>query len=190
MRKTLLVLTLAIVTLIASASDAFAQRRGGGRGGYGGGRSGVSIGIGTGYYYGNYGYYPYRSGYYYNSPYYYGSSYYYADPVVQVPTTIVRDSFYPVPAASQQTATVMVLVPTANTQIWFDNSPTAQQGMERTFITSPLASGGTYSYMVRARWTENGQTVERERQVNVQPGQAVTVNFRGSSAETLPLPKR
>lgn len=189
MRKALFVLTLAIVTVIASAGDAFAQRRGG----YNGGRSGVSLpSIGSGYYgnygnYGNYGYYsnPYRTRSYYTTPYYYGPSQYY-DPVV--PSQIVRDSYYPELSTSAQAATVVVLVPNPNAQIWFNGALTSQQGMDRTFVTTPLAADGSYSYTIRARWTENGQSVQRERQVNVQPGRTSTVSFRGTSAESLPFP--
>src|ERR1017187_2179013 len=133
MRKTLLILSLAAVTVLAGASDAFAQRRG-----YSGGRAygpGISINVGRGGYYSGYGYYG-GGGY---SPYYqtYGSayqiapSYYYAEPAYVAPSQ-VRQSYYPAPAA-QQSATMTVLVPAAGAQVWFDNNTTAQQGTERVF---------------------------------------------------------
>jgi len=193
MRKVLIVLALTAVTVMASAGDAFAQRRGGGgyrgNGGYRGG-SGTGIYIGNGgvrVYSGN----SYGRGYYgpYVAPYY-GANYYYADPIVQVPITEVRESFYE-PAASQQTATMVVLVPRADAKVWVDGAATSQQGMERTFNSPPL-DPGTYIYTIRARWTENGQAIERERRVNVQPGQSVKVNFRVDSGEylqTLPRSK-
>lgn len=200
MRKTFLILTLTALTIIASASDAFAQRRGGGGGG--GRRSGgVSVSVNSGYrggYYGGYrgGYYygGYYSPYYYGRSYYYTPSYYYSTPVystpVVVPTTEVRQSFYNTPAATQETATVRVLVPVPNAQVWFDGTPTNQGGMERTFQTPPLDPNGTYSYMVRARWTQNGQAVDRQQRITVQPGQAHSVDFRaGSTGEILPPPK-
>ena len=200
MRKTLLILTLAAVTVMASASDVFAQNRGGRGGyggGYGGGRGGVSIGIGSGYYGGGYygnGYY--GNGYYGNS--YYGNSYnnrgyystpgyYYTDPIY--PSTEIRQSFYAEPAVTQQYGTVMVTLASPTAQVWFDNAPTAQQGTERSFYTPALAPG-TYSYTVKARWTENGQPVERVRTVNVQPGERAVVDFRANPGEALPLPKR
>ena len=55
MRNTLLILSLAGLTVLASASDAFAQRRG-----YGGGRGyapSISVNVGRGGYYSGYGYY-------------------------------------------------------------------------------------------------------------------------------------
>jgi uncharacterized protein (TIGR03000 family) len=191
MRKTICILSLVAVTLVASASDVFAQRRGGGGGG-GGRRGGVSIGIGGGYYGSPYGYG--GRGYYYGSPYYDGgSSYsyapdYYATPyypnvVTQAPSTEIRQSFY----ADPNSATITVIVPNADAQVWFDDSPTSQRGTERMFHTPTLQRSGTYT--IKARWTENGRTVDQQRQVQVQPGQSAIVNFRNNATETLPSPK-
>jgi len=194
MRKTIAVLALAALTVLASAPDAFAQRRGGG-----GARVSVSVGRGGyyggyrgGYYgYRGYGYYPYygRSYYYTPSYYSYAAPLYYANPVV-VPTTEVRDSYYNTPApAQQETGMVRVLVPTPTAQIWFDGTPTNQRGTERMFHSPPLDPSGSYTYAVRARWTENGRTIDREQRVTVQPGQTTTVDFRISTGENLPPPR-
>jgi len=198
MRKVLVIAVLAIATMAACTSDAFAQRRSsGGRGGWSGGRSsGIYIGGGGIGWYGGGGGYGYGSPYYgsryYSSPSYYSEpSYYYeSTPIVQVPAADIRQSYYSEPAASQQVATMVVLVPRADATVWFDNAPTTQQGMERTFNSPPLLSGGTYTYTIRARWMENGRPVERERRVNVQPGQVVNVNFREGAGETLQAPPR
>jgi len=221
MRKLLVIGVLALTMLVASSSDAFAQRRGGGgRGGNwnGGGRgswggnnwggrgTGVYIGgggigvYGNGYgvtlggygrpYYGSYGSSYYSSPYYYSSPSYYEPSYTYeSTPIVQGPATDVRQSYYSEPSYSQQAATMVVLLPRPDATVLFDNAPTSQQGTERTFVSPPLVSGGTYTYSIRARWMENGQPVERERRVNVQPGQTINVDFRGPAGETLQAPR-
>jgi len=198
MRKSLLILGLVAITLVTSASDVFAQRGGGanvGRGGaswnngYRGGYYG-SQNYGRGYY-NNYGYPGYyygglglglgyygNRGYYSSPSYYYGStpSYSYSD-TVTVPPPEYRQSFYTDPNA----ATINVRVPTPDAQVWFDDSATSQRGMERTFNTPSLSQAGTYT--IRAMWTEGGRTVDRQRQIRVQPGQVVTVDFRGSSTE-------
>jgi len=207
MRKSLLILGLVAITLATSASDAFAQRRGGI--GIGAGRGGSYWGNGyrNGYYgsnyygsgYNNYGYGNYYGGGlgygglgyggigignygnrgYYSSPsYYYGSSpsYSYSD-TVQVPPADYRQSFYTDPNA----ATINVIVPTPDAQVWFDDSATSQRGMERTFHTPSLSQAGTYT--IRAMWTESGRTVDRQRQIRVTPGQLVTVDFRSSATE-------
>jgi len=206
MRKTVLILSLVAATWLAASNDAFAQRGilggrgiGIGVGRYGGGNYG---GYGRGYYGG--GYYPgsygtsyygggYGSGYYrggYGSAYspgYYGSNYYsnsypaystpmyYSDPIVQTSGTDYRQSFYLEPNSS----TLTVRVPNPDAEVWFDDTLTKQRGMERIFHTPALQQAGIYT--IKARWTENGRTIEREQRVQVQPGQPATVEFRVSS---------
>jgi uncharacterized protein (TIGR03000 family) len=196
MRNTLLILSLAGLTVLASASDVFAQRRGSGGGrGY---SSGISIGVGRGGYYGPSGYYG-GLGYsplYLGSGYGYSPSYYYATPSYGVipmtyaepAPTQIRQSYYGAPAALQQSVSVTVLVPAADAQVWFENRATTQQGMERLFESPPLEPNHNFTYTVKARWLENGRAVDRERRVSVQAGQSVTVNFRESSAENVPPP--
>jgi len=194
MRKSLFILSLVGMTLLTSATDVFAQRvRATGRGG----PSVIIGGGGRGYYdspyyrqdsYGQRGYQGWYGQPRSYQPYYRSyDGYYYPDTLTQVPATEYRQSFYP-EIASQQSSTVMVMVPTPDAKVWFDDSPTAQQGMQRTFNTPPL-DPGTYTYTIRARWTENGQKVERQRQVRVQPGQSATVDFRFDKAERLPRPQ-
>lgn len=217
MGKMLLVLSLAGLTVLASASDAFAQRRG-----YGGGwgnTSSFSFGVGRGNYYSPYSYYggqgysPYyqgygynsyapsyynaRSSYYYSTPSYYATpSYYYATPSTYYSeqafpalTTQLRSSNYTAPATAQQSVRFTVLMPTADAQVWFENRATTQQGMERSFQSPPLEPNQTFTYSIKARWTENGQAVNRERRVNVQAGQSITVNFRENTGENVPSPR-
>jgi len=92
-------------------------------------------------------------------------------------------SYYSDPSQNQyqNSATVTVSVPAPDAQVWFDNTPTRQQGMQRLYYSPPLESGSNYSYTIKARWTENGQTVDRQRKVQVQPGQSVNVDFRNTS---------
>ena len=208
MRNTLLIVSLAGLTVLASAGDALAQRRGGYGGGYGGGwggSPGISISVGRGGYYspyGNYGgrgYSPYQGYGYGNS---YAPSYYYATPSYYVnpatyyeeayvaPTTQVRPSYYTAPAAPQQFVNMTVLVPTAEAQVWFDDRATTQKGMDRLFHSPPLEPNQSFTYTIKARWLENGQAVNRERRVNVEAGRNITVNFREDIRENVapPLP--
>jgi len=208
MRKAILILGLVAATCLAATNDASAQLlRGRGIGigrGYGGGYYGSGFGnyYGSGYgnyfgsgfgnYYGN-GYY--NSGYYPNYysgsyPSYYGSSYYgnsyspgyysstpmyYSNPVVQASGTDYRQSFTTDPNVS----TLTVRVPNADAQVWFDDTATMQRGMERVFHTPPLQQAGTYT--IKARWTDNGRTVDQQRTVQVQPGQSTVVDFRAGT---------
>lgn len=184
----------------------------GGRGGYGGG--GYGGGYGNGYYGGGSGIYigsggvgiyggngygsGYNNGYYgtrgYSTPGYYSGSQFYSTPqyydsTVQIPSTDIRQSFYNQPNFSQQLATVIVQVPTPDAKVSFDGTETTQQGMERTFSSPPLEPG-TYTYTIRARWMENGKSIERERRVNVQAGQTMSVDFRRNSGEGIQAPNQ
>jgi len=195
MRKSFVILTLVTAAMVAAAGDAYAQRRGGGyrggRGGYNGGSSwsvgvgggGISVGVGNGYYGNGYGggYYG-RGGYYrpyYSDSYYYSTPSYYSDTVVE-PAVEVRQSGYTDP----NTATVTVIVPNPDAQVWFDDAQTSQRGMERIFQTPGLQQTGAYT--IRARWVDNGRTVDQQRRVQVQPGRSAVVDFRG---EKLPTPR-
>jgi uncharacterized protein (TIGR03000 family) len=105
--------------------------------------------------------------------------------VIVAQTPQVRQSSYP---AVQDFANVMVLVPTADAQVWFQNTATTQQGMQRLFNSPALAPNEDFTYTIKARWMENGKSVNQERQVHVRAGQDVTVNFRQNRPEGLASP--
>jgi uncharacterized protein (TIGR03000 family) len=58
----------------------------------------------------------------------------------------------------------------------------SQAVFERVFVTPPLDVGSSYTYSIRARWTEDGKPVEQTRNVPVKTGAQVRVDF------TSPLP--
>ena len=213
MRKILLALSLVGLTVWASTDDAFARGRsggggsGGGRGssnrgggsagrnngGGGGGRGYGGGGYGGGGYYGGglfggLGYYGGGYGGGYAPNYYDGTPAYsnYADPAALVPPNQARQAYYPAPV--QDSVNVNVLVPVADAQVWFQGRATTQQGMQRLFESPSLAPNHSYTYSIKARWMENGQAVNQERQVNVQAGQNITVNFREPIRENLAAP--
>ncbi|OAI54212.1 hypothetical protein AYO44_15290 [Planctomycetaceae bacterium SCGC AG-212-F19] len=199
MRKTLIVLTLVVLTVLATAGNASAQRRG-----FGGGWGSVPYYYGGGgyyspsYYYGDRGYSPYYQGanygyapsYYYTAPNYAinPTPYYNATPVVQTPIARPSQSFYSGPEGAQQSVVLTVVLPTADAQVWFGDTATTQQGTQRVFQSPALEPGKNFIYTLKARWMENGQAVERERKVTVQAGQRITVNFRDNSGEPAPAP--
>jgi uncharacterized protein (TIGR03000 family) len=73
-------------------------------------------------------------------------------------------------------ARVTVTVP-ADAAVYFDGVPTTETGTERTYKTPPLKKGTNFYYSLRARWTENGQPVDRTRKVIVKAGAHVRVDF-------------
>jgi uncharacterized protein (TIGR03000 family) len=164
----------------------FAQRRGGGggRGGRGGwegrgerGREGRwDGGWGWGLGWGGPGYGGYYGGY--NGPYISADAY-------GSPTT-TSDSFYYNPGSTPDVgygqqgnvARVMVRVPSPDARVEFGDNQTQQTGTTRTFVSPPLEPGYKYTYHITARWKDNGgREIVRERNVKVQPGQQVTVDF-------------
>jgi uncharacterized protein (TIGR03000 family) len=161
------------------------QHRYGGYGGYGQGYyggygrgyygSGFGLYIGPGYRYG----YPYYGGYYYNQP-----SYSYVEPAynyVQPSYGYVQPSI-PTPADDQDPNAAMleVRVP-ENAQLWFAGAKTSQTGAVRHFVSPSLPAGRTFTYEVRARWTDaSGSSVDRTKQVEVRAGARVGVDFNNS----------
>src|SRR5262249_42099175 len=83
----------------------------------------------------------------------------------------------PASRAAEAKANLTIVVPAADAQIFFDDTPTSQTGTERAFVTPPLEVGKTYSYRVRVRWQENGKPVEQTRTVDMTAGGNVRVDF-------------
>jgi uncharacterized protein (TIGR03000 family) len=126
-----------------------------------------------------------RNPYYYSYPltpdyYYYPNTYYpFGANVYTYPATDFR-SYYP-PTTAALPAIIDLSVP-ANAQVWFNDVATAQTGTQRRFMTPPLNPDNNYHYQVRARWTEDGQPVEKTRYVNVIAGQVRMVSFSNAPA--------
>jgi uncharacterized protein (TIGR03000 family) len=180
-----------------------AYHGGGGGGAYRGGYSGGSRygGYGREYHHdfdrgGEYhryggGYYPYGSGfwwgfypqfYYGPDAYYYGPGWYdyspsYTDSPIYVPQTSrhVEDEFSEWTQLDQRVA-ARIFVPVPDAQLWVDDQEMTTGGVRRSFVSPPL-DAGTYTYTFRARWTENGKTIERTKSVEVQPGDRISVNL-------------
>lgn len=172
----------------------------GGRGGRGYGYGGY--GYGRGYGYGNY---PYRSGWSagYGAPYndggYYSPGYYsspgmssYSRPgmssgyVLQEgasPATISSQAFYSGTQAEPNQATIRVIVPDANAEVWFEDNMTKQKGTDRLFVSPSLEEGRSYTYKIKASWEQNGRDVTREKDVEVRPGAQAVVNFSEESGQ-------
>lgn len=161
---------------------------GGGRGGYGyGGYGGYGYGRGYGGYglgYGGYGYGGYGLGYggYGGGAYLDDSAsyapapnYYPAAPVPQVPQ---------MPAPSSAPATLAVIVPNAQAQVWVDGAQTTSKGMERVFQTPPLDPGSSYTYHLRVTWTQGSQPMTVDRQVQVTPGSRTIIDLNNPATTT------
>jgi uncharacterized protein (TIGR03000 family) len=80
------------------------------------------------------------------------------------------------PGTNERPAWVEVTVP-AGAELWFDGQKTTKTGERRVFRTPPLEKGHNYYYDVKARWTEGGKPVERDRRVRVHADERVAVDF-------------
>jgi uncharacterized protein (TIGR03000 family) len=80
------------------------------------------------------------------------------------------------PPPKDNMAHLLVIVP-ENAELWFNGTKTTQTGTQREFVSPELAPGKNYSYEVKARWQENGKTVEQVRTVHVQANDWKPVDF-------------
>jgi uncharacterized protein (TIGR03000 family) len=84
---------------------------------------------------------------------------------------------------NKNAADFVVRVPDPNAEIWFQDHQTRQRGTVRNFESADLQSGKNYTFHIKARWMQNGQPVEQTRDVQVQAGQRVNVDFTGAQAQ-------
>lgn len=139
---------------------------------------GLGLGYGLGYGYG-YPYYPYPAGY----PVYVSPGY--GPP----PAPSVCPVAGPAPVAPPGPAPgtpfritdadmlLSIRVP-PDAVVRINGAKTNQSGPRREFLSSGLAPGRTYTFVVTAQWTgSNGQAVDLEQRVHVQGGERRNVDF-------------
>jgi uncharacterized protein (TIGR03000 family) len=73
-------------------------------------------------------------------------------------------------------ALIDVFVP-EGAEVWFNGAKTRQTGTRRGFESPPLEPGERYGYDVKARWKQDGKTVERTFHVPVNAGSHRSVDF-------------
>jgi len=152
-------------------------------------------GLGGGYYpYYNDSYsYPYYSDYGYNyaPDYSYSAPSYSSAPLGDVNTTTTAPA--PQSTINDNAVLIGVRVP-ENAEVWIDGQKTSQTGSFREFTTPPLESGQKFIYDIKARWTENGKEVVRDRQLNFYAGDRLMVNMMAPAkqppAQALPAPRQ
>ena len=83
-------------------------------------------------------------------------------------------------------ACIVVEVP-AGAEVWLEGRRSAQTGTQRVFYSPPLPPNGRYAYKIRARWPHGSGRMEQVRDVVVQPGQRVNVQFPLAN-QTVPAP--
>jgi len=86
-------------------------------------------------------------------------------------------NFVSADVVNNDTALLRVNLP-ADAKLFFGTTEaTLQSGSMRLFRSPSLDPGSNYQYELRARWTENGRTVERTRTVPIHANDVVNVDF-------------
>lgn len=65
----------------------------------------------------------------------------------------------------------------ADAEVFINGKKTKSTGVVREYETPELDPERVYSYLVKARWVENGITVEKSLRVRALSGNRVTINF-------------
>jgi uncharacterized protein (TIGR03000 family) len=92
-----------------------------------------------------------------------------------------RSAYAPAAGAARLT----VRLP-ADAQLWLDGVPQEQAGPVRVIATPALPPGRTYRYTVKAQWRDNDWAVTREREVDFEAGDSLTVDFTRPAAPPAP----
>jgi uncharacterized protein (TIGR03000 family) len=158
------------------------------------GYCGFGLGLGLGYGLG-YGY-PYAYGYGYPYPYGYPV---YVDvasapsPAAVIPQGGLASGQAPAPAVpgspmglspvrlTDSDVLLSIHVP-PDALVRINGTPTTENGPRREFVSSGLAPGRSYTFLLTAKWTgPDGQVVELERRLSVQGGERRNVDFTAPS---------
>jgi uncharacterized protein (TIGR03000 family) len=84
---------------------------------------------------------------------------------------------------AESPAFLKIIVPTADTKLEVDGLATKKTGLSRDFITPALVPGKRYGYNVKATFTQNGKEVVKEKEVVVEAGKEITVDFTEGKKE-------
>jgi uncharacterized protein (TIGR03000 family) len=100
-----------------------------------------------------------------------------ASSAANVPNEIATVS-YDTDDMKGDTAALNIQLP-ANASLFFnDVATTGQVGARmRRYVTPTLSPGETYKFVLRAEWLEGGKMVERSREVKVEAGNVINVDF-------------
>jgi uncharacterized protein (TIGR03000 family) len=111
---------------------------------------------------------------------YYPQEYVLPEATEASPPEFVVPDVAPAPAE----ATVDVVLPDPDADVFFNGEKMPGTGTDRRYLTPPLEPGPGYHYVVRASWRQDGKVVSDERRVDVFAGTRSVVDF------TRPAPKR
>jgi uncharacterized protein (TIGR03000 family) len=140
--------------------------------------------------------------YYYQEPVYrgrfgrrrvaYDNGFYNSSPIYQpvAGTTPIqgRQAFYG-PQGGNNSGWLDIRVPAGTVEVFINDVRTTQPGTNRLFITPALDPQKDNVYEIKAKWTgQNGQPIEKSKEIKIQPGQRVVIDFNALDSNTPPTP--
>ncbi len=125
---------------------------------------------------------PYYNAYGYPPAPYYGPNNAAAPDGAMFPSVIGHPVLMPHPSGALETpppgaAIIQVRVPDEFAHVLFDGERTYTEGTTRYFVTPELPDGKTCHYTISATWKADGDTVTKERQIQVAAGHTTVVDF-------------
>ena len=86
-------------------------------------------------------------------------------------------SYYPQDQDMDENAVTVRLQVPSGARVWVEGKETSQSGANRMFMSPSLEPGYEYVYHIRVQWNQNGETVERNREVTVHAGDFINLSI-------------
>ena len=86
-------------------------------------------------------------------------------------------SYYPQDQDMDENAVTVRLQVPSGARVWVEGKETSQNGANRMFMSPSLEPGYEYVYHIRVQWNQNGETVERNREVTVHAGDFINLSI-------------
>ena len=86
-------------------------------------------------------------------------------------------AYYPPEQDIDSNAVTLRLQVPSGARVWLEGKETSQSGADRMFVSPSLEPGYEYVYHIRVQWVQDGETVERNREVTVHPGDLINLSI-------------
>jgi uncharacterized protein (TIGR03000 family) len=83
----------------------------------------------------------------------------------------------PEPMGADNVARFQISAPSADAEVWLNGVRTKQTGNFQCYTTPVMEPGQKYAYDIKARWTENGKSVEVTRTVYIKATEQLHVDL-------------
>jgi uncharacterized protein (TIGR03000 family) len=111
------------------------------------------------------------------SPRVYRGTYSYGYPVYYPQYSNGYTAYYPQEQEVDTNAVTIRMHVPSGARVWLEGKETSQSGADRMFVSPSLEPGYEYVYHIRVQWDQNGQTVQRNREVTVHAGDLINLSI-------------